>query len=328
MTDDDGDGTTAMGNNAVANQNMGDATSNNTAIGYAAGYNNVTGIHNTHIGANAGYGGTGSNGYNTSVGSGALQNITTGDSNVGVGYRSCNDATTGDGNTGVGNRALADADEDLTGSNNTAVGEGAGINLQGAAASNTLIGAQCGATITTGGTNTLIGFDVDVPATRDSAVAIGRSFAASGDENSFTVGNGSNTTVYDLDSGNITITSDRRVKDDIVDSPIGLTFIDKLKPVQFVKKAPSEWPAEFWNLSKLPEDSPERTSTEKGKKVQTGLIAQEVKEVIDELDIDFLGWSEQEETGKQELSYISFVVPLVKAVQELSAKVKALEDAQ
>jgi hypothetical protein len=46
---------------------------------------------------------------------------------------------------------------------------------------------------------------------------------------------------------------------------------------------------------------------------------------MDELEVDFNGWSEQEETTKQELSYVSFIVPLIKSVQELSAKVEELE---
>ena len=106
-----------------------------------------------------------------------------------------------------------------------------------------------------------------------------------------------------------------------------MTFIDKLRPVQFNKKAPADWPENFWNLSKLLEDAPERISTESGAQVQNGLIAQEVKAVVDELDIEFTGWREEVETTKQELSYISFVVPLIKAVQELSAKVAVLESA-
>ena len=84
-------------------------------------------------------------------------------------------------------------------------------------------------------------------------------------------------------------------------------------------------PEEFWNLSNLEEDDPARTSEESGTQVQNGLIAQEVKAIMDELDIEFTGWREESETTKQELSYVSFVVPLIKAVQELSAKVVALE---
>ena len=224
---------------------------------------------------------------NVAVGHAALSGIQHGDDNTVVGYQAGNDITDGQGNT--------------------------------------LIGCQAGDSITTGGTNTIIGFNVDCASGQSYAIAIGRSFTATTAENGFTVGNGSNTMFYDLDSGNITITSDRRIKENIIDSPIGLSFIEKLRPVQFNKKAPADLPEEFWNLSNLPEGSTERTSTEAGKKKITGLIAQEVKEVMDELEVDFNGWSEQEKTTKQELSYVSFIVPLIKSVQELSAKVEELE---
>ena len=132
---------------------------------------------------------------------------------------------------------------------------------------------------------------------------------------------------YDIDNGDITITSDERVKENIVDSSLGLTFIDKLRPVQFNKKAPADLPEEFWNLSNLEEDDPARTSEESGTQVQNGLIAQEVKAIMDELDIEFTGWSMEAETTKQELSYVSFVVPLIKGVQELSARLEIVENA-
>ena len=60
-----------------------------------------------------------------------------------------------------------------------------------------------------------------------------------------------------------------------------------------------------------------------------GLIAQEVKTAMDKHGIsDFDGWHEQEKGDKiQGISESQFVIPLIKAVQELSAKVKALEEA-
>ena len=56
-----------------------------------------------------------------------------------------------------------------------------------------------------------------------------------------------------------------------------------------------------------------------------GFIAQEVKEALDKHNItDFNGWT-QDPDGLQGISYEMFVMTLVKAVQELSAKVTALE---
>ena len=56
-----------------------------------------------------------------------------------------------------------------------------------------------------------------------------------------------------------------------------------------------------------------------------GFIAQEVKQVLDKHNItDFNGWTEETD-GSQQISYEMFVMPLVKAIQELSVKVTALE---
>ena len=57
-----------------------------------------------------------------------------------------------------------------------------------------------------------------------------------------------------------------------------------------------------------------------------GLIAQEVKAALDKHNItDFGGWNEIDNTI-QSVSQEMFVHPLIKAVQELSAKVEELEN--
>ena len=61
-------------------------------------------------------------------------------------------------------------------------------------------------------------------------------------------------------------------------------------------------------------------------KVWNGLVAQEVKAVMDDIGVEFSGWSEDTK-GKQGIQYSTLVVPLIKAVQELTAKVEALENA-
>ena len=101
-------------------------------------------------------------------------------------------------------------------------------------------------------------------------------------------------------------TSDERSKQNINDSTLGLEFINKLRPVkyQFI----------------------DNTS----KRYHFGLIAQEVKKVVDDLNIDdFGGWllddASDPESG-QYLRYDEFISPLIKAVQELTARVKALEE--
>jgi len=56
------------------------------------------------------------------------------------------------------------------------------------------------------------------------------------------------------------------------------------------------------------------------------MIAQEVKEALDKSGCDtFAGWKERSD-GSQTVSREMFVIPLIKAVQELSAEVKELKE--
>ena len=56
-----------------------------------------------------------------------------------------------------------------------------------------------------------------------------------------------------------------------------------------------------------------------------GLIAQEVSASLNTLGIESDIWSETETNQKQEIKYAALTIPLIKAVQELSARVEALE---
>ena len=97
-------------------------------------------------------------------------------------------------------------------------------------------------------------------------------------------------------------TSDRNLKTDIENTKLGLEFINQLKPVTY----------KFID----------------GQRPHQGLIAQDVKAVMDNLDIDFAGYIADKDSNGNEilgLRYTEFIAPLIKAVQELSAKVKELE---
>jgi hypothetical protein len=57
-----------------------------------------------------------------------------------------------------------------------------------------------------------------------------------------------------------------------------------------------------------------------------GLIAQEVKAVLDKHEItDFGGWTQEDDSEIQGIAQSMFVYPLIKAVQELSAEVEELK---
>ena len=109
-----------------------------------------------------------------------------------------------------------------------------------------------------------------------------------------------------LVAGTTTIsTSDAREKINIKDNNLGLDFINDLRSVSF------EWA------------KPDKTGL-----VHRGIIAQEVIEVLKKHGIDDLQQYAGISKGGQIYGarYEEFVAPLIKAIQELSDKVKKLED--
>ena len=75
--------------------------------------------------------------------------------------------------------------------------------------------------------------------------------------------------------------------------------------------------------------TPELETHSPGKRTHYGLIAQEVKAVLDEMKVkDFGGWNlmdKNDPNSQQALGYGEFIAPLIKAVQELAARLDALE---
>jgi hypothetical protein len=113
-------------------------------------------------------------------------------------------------------------------------------------------------------------------------------------------------------------TSDQRLKTDVSVSPLGLDFINNLNPVRY-KFIEGGTEIVEGDIVSIP-----------GSRTHYGLIAQEVKEVLDAAGVgDFAGWVKMDmsqEDSMQGLRYDQFVAPLIKAVQELTARVKALEE--
>jgi hypothetical protein len=148
------------------------------------------------------------------------------------------------------------------------------------------------------------------------------SLASAGD-NIFTFGKSTgNDRVYNQFTVNASWTrvSDERYKTEITDNTdCGLAFINDLRPVTFKWKAKSEID------SSLPDYDANKTTADHTGKMY-GLIAQEVKEALDNHNItDFGGHDVLEDSGIQAISQEMFIHPLIKAVQELSAKNDALE---
>lgn len=124
-------------------------------------------------------------------------------------------------------------------------------------------------------------------------------------------------------------TSDGRLKTDITDIPVGLDFIKELRPVSY-KWIIGDVVRDVDEINAAAEDGRDPVlTTRPGVRNHYGLIAQEVKEVIDKLEIDnFAGWKLEDANdpaSKQMISYTELIAPMIKAIQELSARVEALE---
>jgi hypothetical protein len=249
----------------------------------------------------------------TAVGRASLGAVTTGSGLVAMGMSALGSITTGTNGTAVGFDALKLA----TGANNTAVGYTAGDAIS-TGANNTIIGSTAGDTITTGGSNIIIGYGADGDANAENQIVMGVSISSTWD-NVFVFGKASNVTYNDFTSDNSwTQSSDVRKKKDIEDAVLGLDFVNDLRPVTYEWKPNNEFPEDFAEYG-------ETNHMTLGVRMH-GLVAQEVKTALDKTGVArFAGWKETPE-GVQCISKEMFVIPLIKAVQELSAKVKKLEE--
>lgn len=130
---------------------------------------------------------------------------------------------------------------------------------------------------------------------------------------------------------NTTISSsDERDKLDINDSPLGLDFINDLRPVSYRWKV-GEKKAIIDQEGKpiLDADGNKTHEIREGVRKHYGLISQEVKQALDNSGVDdFAGWVQDDLSdpdSHQSISYEQFIAPLIKSVQELSAEVQTLK---
>jgi hypothetical protein len=313
------DGTVAIGDSALTLLTDGIG---NTAIGYKALENMDSGDFNTAVGYQALQDNTqDATIYNTAVGYQSALNLTTGTHCTAIGAHAIGAGiTTGAANTAIGagaGYALVAATQ------NTFVGKDAGVAVN-AGNGNVCIGYLAGDTITDGDHNVCIGNNSDTASGNDYSIAIGYGISAA--TNEIRMGASTYEAVYTQnDSASWSTTSDERIKKDIATCDLGLTFINDLRPVTFKRKAYEDWPEEIKDGREY--NGKSTTDTDK---INYGFVAQEVKKAIDNHGHSgFPAWSLADiKTGRQGVGFGEFVIPLVKAVQELTAKVKALEDAQ
>ena len=262
-------------------------------MGWGAGRKSTTAERNTFIGAATGYSSasaiTGS--HNTGVGNEALHYTTDAHSNVAVGAYAFKDQSSGSEGVAIGTYAATNA----TGSSNVCVGFKAGENIT-SGTNNICIGKE------TGRSSSYPGGDIT---TGDNYVVIGN-------------GNITNSFI----KVDWTVGSDIRDKTDIVTLPsnAGLNFVNQLRPVTYVWDNRDNY-YDFGHAK-----FGERDHSKKATRKHTGFIAQEVKEIEESI-----GWGDDHivDTSNEHslaLKYSALIPILTKAIQELSAKVEALEN--
>lgn len=195
---------------------------------------------------------------------------------------------------------------------NVLIGGDAGANLTAAGDFNTFVGEGAGGAVTSGANNTFIGkYAGWAPVsllTGSNNICIGHeaNTATSSSSNTITLGNSSITTLRCAVT-TITSLSDARDKKDVVDLRAGLDFVKGLRPVEFV-----------WD---------DREANGKHDVADFGFIAQDLKSAQEDANLaDVLKLVYDENPEKLEASYGKLIPILVKAVQELAAKVEQLEN--
>ena len=352
-----GQDNTAIGISSLCGNTIG---SYNTAIGGYSLENNTVGSYNTALGLVSLYKNI-SGTRNTSVGVNSLKENISGKDNVAFGFGALTHNTSGNSNVAIGINALFN---NTTQSNLVAIGDSAlyhnGIGAGfGEAEANSAIGSKALYSNTEGGYNVASGNKALYSNTTGSLntangvqalhyntigsfnTAIGYNAKQYGTDqyNTTSLGHGAgnyyNLTNY-IEIGNTSVVwiggevtwhtySDKRIKKNINENVVGLDFINKLRPVTYNldvhaqnklirrdrdEKEEGEWP-EKYNIEK---------------KKMTGFIAQEVEQAAQEVGYEFSGVSKaKDDLGMYSVSYSQFVVPLVKAVQELAEENRKLK---
>lgn len=255
---------------------------------------------------------------------------TTSSTKTALGVNAGDSVTTGSFNTLIG----VDAGTDLTTANwNTHVGSQAGQNVTTGAA-NSFVGYQAGNSVTTGTTNSALGDSAYLSGNYSNSTCIGYDSAVTG-SNQVQLGN-SGTTTYAYGAV-VDRASDIRDKADVQDTNLGLAFVMALRPRMYrwdyredyrppkpgAEASKEEWESyeEACKLENLTHDG-----THKRVRLHQGLIAQEVKQVMDEMGVDFGGYQDFKIKGGQDrmtIAYGELIAPLIKAIQELKAEFDA-----
>jgi hypothetical protein len=336
---------TIVGNNAGNGLTGASSSGNfNTMFGYGAGGNGGNISFNTFLGYISGSNIAGSS--NVAVGHAAMQGGggNSAASNVGVGFQALLSITSGSQNVAVGNAA---GDSISNSAWNTCVGGFAGTNVS-TGSSNTLIGYLSGSGISTATTNSALGDSAYLTGNYTNSTCLGYNAQVDGDNQVQLGSSGTTTYVYGSVANRA---SDIRDKADVQDTNLGMNFIMQLRPrmyrwdyrEDYRTKPPAkpnaaeyenrqdqyaadlaQWNTDYANwqeankIGNLTHDG-----THKRSRFHQGLIAQEVKQTMDAMGVDFGGYQDFKVKGGDDrltLVYEELIPPLIKAIQELKAE--------
>ena len=285
----------------------------NVVIGNTAGDALADGEFHVMIGYNAG-GAINSATNCVLIGKDAGKSLTTGSTNIFIGVQAGDGHDAESWNIGIGFDALGGSI--AGGEYNTVIGGYAGDALT-SGDSNTFVGHNAGTTNTAGANNICIGNATDGAAV-DNTYSIGIGDTVTAETNQFTFGkNGNEVTNEFISNANWSQSSDERIKRNIANDTLGLDFINDLRTVTYQWKPSNEIPTDLFKHYNA-ENKKDLSVT------MHGMIAQEVKSALDTAGVStFSGWAVKRD-GSQDVSREMFVIPLIKAVQELTAKVDAL----
>jgi cell division protein FtsB len=192
------------------------------------------------------------------------------------------------------------------------------------------MGSTAGQSLSDASQTTLIGYSADPSSNSGASNQIVIGYNATGIGNNYAViGNADVSRLYAAQDGGAVIyanstinASDRRVKKEIQDLDYGLDYVKSLRPVSYYKKDPANYPQALKDA--LYPDGNVRVLSEEERKLQVGFIAQEVKQVNDEMGLEN-NVVMVDEVGFHRMDYEKIVVPLVKAVQEQQEQIEALQ---
>jgi hypothetical protein len=221
----------------------------------------------------------------------------------------------------------------------TAIGFGA-LCVATAACHNTVVGALAGRNVTTGITNIAVGYyalgksttgsgntalghyaQASITAGVNNTIAVGCSACTSATTGHSVWGNSGNNVCNCVYVAWSTVSDCRdKINVQTLPSKLGLDLITKLRPVSF------SWDHRDTYVRECSYEYGEKDGTLAGTKEHYGLIAQELKQTLDDLNVKFDGLGHDDEKDAYRLTYEELIAPIIKAIQELDQRLTIVEE--